>query len=116
MKAEIERCYNAYKPKIDDLDLAATIFRTFGKGLIKKGKLSPDGFVQMAIQLANFKDQKKFVLTYESASARFYANSRTETLRTASKESCAFVKSMLDPNCNVSSLTFNSENNSKSLC
>lgn len=55
MKAEIERCYNAYKPKIDDLDLAATIFRTFGKGLIKKGKLSPDGFVQMAIQLANFK-------------------------------------------------------------
>uniref|UniRef100_A0A915BWG4 Cyclic nucleotide-binding domain-containing protein n=1 Tax=Parascaris univalens TaxID=6257 RepID=A0A915BWG4_PARUN len=100
MEAEIERCYNAYKPKIDDLDLATTIFRTFGKGLIKKGKLSPDGFVQMAIQLANFKDQKKFVLTYESASARFYANSRTETLRTASKESCAFVKSMLDPNSN----------------
>ncbi|KHN77716.1 Carnitine O-palmitoyltransferase 1, liver isoform [Toxocara canis] len=99
MAAEIERCYNTYKQKIEDVDMAATIFRTFGKGRIKQGKLSPDAFVQMAIQLANFKDQHKFVLTYESASARFYANSRTETLRTATKESCAFVRAMIDPDC-----------------
>ncbi|VDK55014.1 unnamed protein product [Anisakis simplex] len=99
MEAEIERCYNEYQLKISDVDIAATIFRTFGKGIIKKGQISPDGFVQMAIQLANFKDQKKFSLTYESASARFYANSRTETLRTVSKDSCAFVNAMMDPNC-----------------
>uniref|UniRef100_A0A7E4UPP6 Carn_acyltransf domain-containing protein n=1 Tax=Panagrellus redivivus TaxID=6233 RepID=A0A7E4UPP6_PANRE len=97
MEAEIERCYEAYQPKRADIEFAATVFTDWGKGLIKKGKCSPDAFVQMAIQLANFKDQGKFSLTYESASARFYANSRTETLRTVSPDSCAFVNAMLDP-------------------
>uniref|UniRef100_A0AC34FEK9 Choline/carnitine acyltransferase domain-containing protein n=1 Tax=Panagrolaimus sp. ES5 TaxID=591445 RepID=A0AC34FEK9_9BILA len=100
MIGEIERCYAEHQPKKDDVDFAATIFRDFGKGLVKKGKCSPDAFVQMAIQLANYKDQGKFSLTYESASARFYANSRTETLRTVSKDSCAFVKAMLDVSSN----------------
>uniref|UniRef100_A0AC34QNZ1 Choline/carnitine acyltransferase domain-containing protein n=2 Tax=Panagrolaimus sp. JU765 TaxID=591449 RepID=A0AC34QNZ1_9BILA len=100
MIGEIERCFNEYQPKKDDVDFAATIFQDFGKGLIKKGKCSPDAFVQMAIQLANFKDNGKFVQTYESASSRFYTNSRTETLRTVTKDSCAFVNAMMDPNSN----------------
>jgi hypothetical protein len=100
MIVEIERCFAEHQPKKDDVDFAATVFRDFGKGLVKKGKCSPDAFVQMAIQLANYKDQGKFSLTYESASSRFYANSRTETLRTVSKDSCAFVKAMIDDSFN----------------
>ncbi|GMR46360.1 hypothetical protein PMAYCL1PPCAC_16555, partial [Pristionchus mayeri] len=56
----------------------------------------PDAFIQMAIQLANYRDQGRFVLTYESASTRFFRNSRTETLRTTGDESCAFVCAMHD--------------------
>ncbi|KAH7693259.1 CPT-6 protein, partial [Aphelenchoides avenae] len=97
MKSEINRCYSEYVPFKDDLDLASLMFRDFGKGHLKSSRIAPDGFFQMAIQLANYKDQGKFVLTYEAASARFYANSRTETLRTVSHDSCAFVKAMLDP-------------------
>lgn len=41
-------------------------------------------------------DQGRFVLTYEPASSRFYANSRTETLRSVTDESCEFVRAMED--------------------
>uniref|UniRef100_A0A914VD40 Choline/carnitine acyltransferase domain-containing protein n=1 Tax=Plectus sambesii TaxID=2011161 RepID=A0A914VD40_9BILA len=94
---EIMKAYETYKPRMDDVDLASLIFRDFGKGHLKKGNVSPDAFVQMAIQLANFRDQGKFVLTYEAASARFFSNGRTETLRTVTKQSCAFVRAMVDP-------------------
>ena len=55
MISEANRCFEEYQPKMKDVDFAATVFRDFGKGLIKKGKCSPDAFVQMAIQLANYK-------------------------------------------------------------
>ncbi|WKY09104.1 hypothetical protein Q1695_001898 [Nippostrongylus brasiliensis] len=96
MADAIERCYNQHSKARDDVDLASMMFRDFGKGKIKKCGLSPDGFVQMAIQLANYQDQGRFVLTYEAASARFFKNSRTETLRSVTDESCDFVLAMLD--------------------
>ncbi|VDM81027.1 unnamed protein product [Strongylus vulgaris] len=83
--------------------------RDFGKGFIKKCGISPDGFVQMAIQLANYRDQGRFVLTYEPASARFYKNSRTETLRTVTDESCEFVYAMINGNASVGSLSVSKE-------
>lgn len=39
-------------------------FDDFGKGLIKKMQMSPDSIIQMAMQLAFWRDQKKFGLTY----------------------------------------------------
>lgn len=52
---EIKKAYDIYKPRMDDVDLASLIFRDFGKGCLKKGNVSPDAFVQMAIQLANYR-------------------------------------------------------------
>lgn len=98
MLSEISRCHETYLKSKADLDLFALAFRDFGKGRIKKCGVSPDAFIQMAIQLANYRDQGKFVLTYEPASARFFANSRTETLRTVNDDSCAFVYAMLNEN------------------
>uniref|UniRef100_A0A1I7UMR2 Carn_acyltransf domain-containing protein n=1 Tax=Caenorhabditis tropicalis TaxID=1561998 RepID=A0A1I7UMR2_9PELO len=98
MLDEITRCYDAHQISKNDLDLFALAFRDFGKGRIKKCGVSPDAFIQMAIQLANYRDQGKFVLTYEPASVRFFANSRTETLRTVNEHSCAFVEAMLNEN------------------
>ena len=83
--------------QIDDLDLQSRCFNAFGKGGIKKAKCSPDGFIQMALQLAYFRNQGKFVQTYESATARFYLNGRTETIRSCTNESCAFVNAMQSP-------------------
>ncbi|KAI6190117.1 Carn-acyltransf domain-containing protein [Aphelenchoides bicaudatus] len=96
MESEIERCYLEQLERNNDLDSASMHFKQFGKDSIKKANCSPDAFIQMAIQLTSYREQKKFVSTYESASSRFFDFSRTETLRTVCDESCDFVKSMVD--------------------
>ncbi|GMT33638.1 hypothetical protein PFISCL1PPCAC_24936, partial [Pristionchus fissidentatus] len=96
MASEINRNFSSHRQLASDVHLSSLIHRQFGKGRIKECGCSPDAFVQMAIQLANYRDQGRFVLTYEPASARFYRNSRTETLRTTTDESCEFVRAMDD--------------------
>ena len=68
----------------------------FGKGFIKTCKVSPDAFIQMALQLAYFRDFGKFSLTYEASMTRLYREGRTETVRSCSIESCAWVRAMED--------------------
>ncbi|XP_060636742.2 palmitoyl thioesterase CPT1C isoform X1 [Anolis sagrei] len=80
-----------------DIDFHAFTFKDFGKGLIKKCRTSPDGFIQLALQLAHFKDKKKFCLTYEASMTRLYREGRTETVRSCTIESCNFVRAMIDP-------------------
>lgn len=82
-----------------DVDLKIFDHREWGKGVIKKCRVSPDAFVQVAIQLAYYKDMGKFVQTYEASMTRLYLNGRTETVRSCTEESCKFVKAMLDSNC-----------------
>lgn len=39
----------------DDLDFHVFSFREFGKGKVKKCRVSPDAFIQMALQLAYYR-------------------------------------------------------------
>ncbi|GMT10003.1 hypothetical protein PFISCL1PPCAC_1300, partial [Pristionchus fissidentatus] len=96
MASEIDRAYSTYRQSAEDVHMSSLIHRQWGKGRIKECGCSPDAFVQMAIQLANYRDQGRFVLTYEPASSRFYKDSRTETLRSVTDESCEFVRAMED--------------------
>lgn len=95
--AIIETCQEKAEDLIKDLDLHILVHNAFGKGAIKKMKLSPDGFVQMGLQLAYFKDQGHFSLTYESSMTRLFREGRTETVRPCTMDSCAFVRAMLNP-------------------
>ena len=72
------------------------IFEIFGKGFIKTCNLSPDAFIQMALQLAYFRDFGKFSLTYEASMTRLYLQGRTETVRSCTIESSAWVRAMED--------------------
>lgn len=76
----------------DDLDLVVKDHDAWGKGIIKKCKVSPDGFIQMALQLAYYKENKKFVQTYEASMTRLYLNGRTETVRSCTLEMTDFVR------------------------
>ena len=76
----------------DDLDLAVSDHNIYGKGFIKTCKVSPDAFVQLALQLAYFKDADKFALTYEASMTRLYLLGRTETVRSLTNETADFVK------------------------
>lgn len=72
-------------------------YHGYGKNLIKQFKVSPDAYVQMMFQLAYYKMTGKVRPTYESAATRKYLKGRTETGRTVSVESAAFVKTWADP-------------------
>lgn len=61
-------------------------------------RVSPDAFVQMAIQLAYYKVHGKCVATYESAQTRAFFHGRTENVRTLSTLSVAFCKTFEDKN------------------
>ncbi|XP_074441629.1 carnitine O-palmitoyltransferase 1, liver isoform isoform X4 [Larus michahellis] len=93
----IERSLSTATALADDVDFCSFYFDAFGKGLIKKAKTSPDAFVQLALQLAHYKDMGKFCLTYEASMTRLFREGRTETVRSCTVESCNFVRSMEDP-------------------
>lgn len=51
------------------------------KGFLKAQKLSPDGTLQMAMQLAHWRMHGHTASTYESASTAGFKHGRTETIR-----------------------------------
>ena len=76
----------------DDLQLRVIVHDKVGKGFVKKCKLSPDGFIQAALQLAYYRDSSGHLpLTYEATMTRLYLGGRTETVRSLTDESRAFV-------------------------
>lgn len=64
-------------------------------------KVSPDSFIQQALQLAWYRDQGYASATYETAGTRGFLHGRTETIRVVTSESRDFVRSMLDDKANV---------------
>lgn len=79
---------------VSDHELNVQSFQGYGSNGIKKMGYSPDAFVQMAIQLAIYRLLGKQVGTYEATQVRPYLHGRTETTRTISPDSAAFVKRM----------------------
>lgn len=78
------------------LGLESRIFSDFGTDHLKSLKVSPDGFFQQAIQLAYRRLHGKTVATYESCSTQTFLGGRTETIRSATPESYAFVMEFMD--------------------
>jgi carnitine O-acetyltransferase len=72
----------------------------------KTVKLSPDAYVQMAIQWAYFRLYNKIGATYESAQTKKYAFGRTETGRSVTIDSAAFVYAMANPKATVNNMLF----------
>uniref|UniRef100_A0A8C8M580 Carnitine O-palmitoyltransferase 1, muscle isoform n=1 Tax=Oncorhynchus tshawytscha TaxID=74940 RepID=A0A8C8M580_ONCTS len=103
----IEDSYMVAKEIADDVDFHGCLFDEFGKGLIKKSRTSPDAFIQLALQLAQFRDKGEFCLTYEASMTRMFREGRTETVRSCTIESTAFVRAMQDKNTKVRTHTLN---------
>lgn len=94
---DIQSAESSFDDLISKHDLTVLSYQSYGKNLIKKFKCSPDGFTQMVIQLAYYKMFGTSRPTYESAQTRKFQRGRTETARTVTTESVAFVKAMEDP-------------------
>jgi carnitine O-acetyltransferase len=76
--------------------MSAFTFKKYGREFIKSCKLSPDSFIQTAIQAAFYKIHGVPAAHYESASTRMFAEGRTECIRSCSVEAVDFSKALLD--------------------
>uniref|UniRef100_A0A669B1W1 Carnitine O-acetyltransferase n=1 Tax=Oreochromis niloticus TaxID=8128 RepID=A0A669B1W1_ORENI len=93
----IEKAKQNMNIMVQDLDVKVLLFSHFGKNVPKKHKLSPDAFVQMALQLAYFRIYNICCSTYESASLRMFKYGRTDAIRSTTADSLEFVQAMQDP-------------------
>ncbi|XP_063163921.1 choline O-acetyltransferase [Candoia aspera] len=81
---------------VKNLDFIAYKFENYGKEFIKKQKMSPDAYIQVALQFAFYRLNMRLVPTYESASLRRYEAGRVDNIRSATPEVLTFVKGMED--------------------
>uniref|UniRef100_A0A1A8LHJ3 Carnitine O-acetyltransferase n=1 Tax=Nothobranchius pienaari TaxID=704102 RepID=A0A1A8LHJ3_9TELE len=97
IKRDIEKAKQNMNIMVHDLDVKVLMFSHFGKNLPKQHSLSPDAFVQMALQLAYFRMYNICCSTYESASLRMFKYGRTDAIRSTTVDSLGFVQAMQDP-------------------
>jgi carnitine O-acetyltransferase len=76
------------------LDLYVLNFDKFGKNVPKACRVSPDAFVQLAMQLAFFRTHEKLGNAYESGSLRKFHLGRTDIIRTASSDVAEFLNAI----------------------
>eukprot|EP01060_Flectonema_neradi_P000262 TRINITY_DN10183_c0_g1_i1.p1 TRINITY_DN10183_c0_g1~~TRINITY_DN10183_c0_g1_i1.p1 ORF type:complete len:735 (+),score=141.91 TRINITY_DN10183_c0_g1_i1:62-2206(+) len=89
----LKEAYGSFKCQILSNETQVLQFGQFGGAFIKTvAGMSPDAFVQIAIQLAYFKMFGRIDATYEAASTRSYLHGRTEVVRTASSQILEFCK------------------------
>ncbi|XP_067398111.1 carnitine O-acetyltransferase [Emydura macquarii macquarii] len=97
IKNDIEKAKQNLNIMVQDLDIKVMVFHHFGKNFPKSEKISPDAFIQMALQLAYYRMYDQVCATYESASLRMFRLGRTDTIRSASVNSLKFVQAMDNP-------------------
>lgn len=97
-RKDINDAVEKFNKTIESHDEELFQYHGYGKNLIKQFKVSPDAYVQMMMQLAYYKYTGKIRPTYESAATRKFLKGRTETGRTVSNESKAFVEAWTDAN------------------
>ncbi|RXW21256.1 hypothetical protein EST38_g4610 [Candolleomyces aberdarensis] len=83
---------------VENSDYSVLWFGDYGTDWIKSiGNLSPDGYVQMVLQLVWYKTRGEFTATYESVLTRMFKKGRTETVRTLTRDARDWVLSMVTP-------------------
>jgi choline O-acetyltransferase len=79
---------------IQDLEFYVYRYTKYGKSFIKSCQVSPDVYIQLALQLAYFKLYGHLVSTYESASTRRFLLGRVDCIRSATTEALEWAKAM----------------------
>ncbi|KAM6956193.1 choline O-acetyltransferase [Aplochiton taeniatus] len=87
---------------VENLDMNVKTFTTYGKEFIKQQRMSPDAYIQVALQLAYYRCHGRLVSTYESASIRRFQEGRVDNIRSATPEALAFAKAMSNGTSNTS--------------
>jgi len=92
IKTQLNQLRTKHIQKTEDINFQIMHFKDFGTRKIKSLKYSPDAFLQLALQLAQYRTFGKLKSTYEAVANRSYLNGRTECTRPISVELLDFVK------------------------
>ena len=65
------------------------------------GKISPDAYSQLCLQLAFYRIHGYFSAVYETASTRAFLHGRTETCRSLTSDSAKFIQAFQNPKLSV---------------
>uniref|UniRef100_A0A672Z7D2 Carnitine O-acetyltransferase b n=1 Tax=Sphaeramia orbicularis TaxID=375764 RepID=A0A672Z7D2_9TELE len=82
---------------INDLDVNVFNFKKFGKELPKKHKMSPNSFIQVALQLAYYRVHNELCAACDIASQRMFRGGRTEYIRSPTNQTLKFVMAISNP-------------------
>jgi carnitine O-acetyltransferase len=97
LRADIAAAARSFAQYGADTATVTLSFDEFGVDEVKRLRMSPDAFVQVAYQLAH-KRAKGFIgATYESIATRQYLRGRTEAMRVVTPEVLRFASTMDDP-------------------
>jgi carnitine O-acetyltransferase len=97
LRADVRAAATSFAAYVADTATTTVAFDDFGANQVKKLRISPDGFFQMAYQLAHKRARGFVGSTYESIATRQYQNGRTEAMRVITPEVMRFVATMGDP-------------------
>ncbi|XP_038060397.1 choline O-acetyltransferase-like isoform X2 [Patiria miniata] len=92
---DIETARGGMDRLVDDFDLKLLRYTKFGKGFPKSQNMSPDAFIQIALQFTYFRIYGHLTSTYESASTRRFLEGRVDNIRAATVEALEFSRSMI---------------------
>jgi len=81
VKNVIQKALDYHSDRTSKLKMSAAGKEGFGRNHLKSNKLGPDSVIQLAFQMAYYRQNGRFVPTYESCSTSAFKHGRTETLR-----------------------------------
>ncbi|XP_052388389.1 carnitine O-acetyltransferase [Carassius gibelio] len=81
---------------INDLDIKCFNFQRFGKEFVKQLKLSPNSFIQVAIQLAYYRVHSEVCAACDIASLRMFRGGRTDYIRSPTNQMLSFIQAFDD--------------------
>jgi carnitine O-acetyltransferase len=97
LREEIREAGRAFAAQAADTAGVVVSLPQFGRQQARMRRVSADGFLQMAFQLAHRRARGVVGATYESVSTRAFRHGRTEAMRVVTPESVRFVSTMDDP-------------------
>ena len=99
LKKTINNAEASFKKHIANTQTRVLNFTQFGKNQIKQFGVSPDAFVQLALQLAEYKLYGKCYSAYEAVMSRTFLDGRLDALHTVSTESIEFIRNIENTDC-----------------
>lgn len=94
IKNSINKAENDLNKLLNSLNHKVVLSEDLNKNYLKQNDQSPDGTMQLIIQLAYYLKYNKPVSIYEAASTGVFKHGRTETIRPLTPESLKFTKSI----------------------